>query len=182
MWKHAEMNLQQYWEIPVSIFPAFLATLESLMSVSLSVLKQIPSDLRYQVYLISDIFFVHPAYWPSCLSAIWSAFMTYKLFSLLIISQLNFENIELVYLPNSVVMSRVPCWGTMRKSPSLLYIALLVMDTLHVNTCTAIPCLVLLSPAPAGRRHFRKTFHIQLQTWATHQQLSSIHLPNQACH
>ena len=180
MWKHAEMNLQQYWEIPVSIFPAFLATLESLMSVSLSVLKQIPSDLRYQVYLISDIFFVHPAYAIMPIGYLLSRLISF--FSFFIISQLNFENIELVYLPNSVVMSRVPCWGTMRKSPSLLYIALLVMDTLHVNTCTAIPCLVLLSPAPAGRRHFRKTFHIQLQTWATHQQLSSIHLPNQACH
>ena len=36
MWKYAEMNLQQYWKIPVSIFPAFLATLESLISVCLS--------------------------------------------------------------------------------------------------------------------------------------------------
>merc|ERR1719412_743838 len=51
--------------------------------------------------------------------------------------------------PNSVLISRVPCWGTMRKSPSLLYMALLDMDLLQVNTCTAIPCLVLLSPAPA---------------------------------
>ena len=51
--------------------------------------------------------------------------------------------------PNSVFTSRVPCWGTMRKSPSLLYIARLVMDLLQAYTWTAIPCLDLLSPAPA---------------------------------
>ena len=129
-----------------------------ITNFSLSVLKQNPSDLRYQVYLISDIFFVHPAYAIMPIGYLLSRLISF--FSFFIISQLNFENIELVYLPNSVVMSRVPCWGTMRKSPSLLYIALLVMDTLHVNTCTAIPCLVLLSPAPSGWRHFRKPFDI----------------------
>ena len=52
------------------------------------------------------------------------------------------------YFPNSVVMSSSPCWGTMRKSPSLLHMARLFMELLHVYTWTAIPCLVLLSPAP----------------------------------
>ena len=67
---------------------------------------------------------------------------------------------ELTYRPNSVLISRVPCWGTMRKSPSLLYMARLDMDLLQVNTCTAIPCLVLLSPAPA----VTKTTFSQLST------------------
>ena len=67
-------------------------------------------------------------------------------------SQFNSDS----YFPNSVVMSSSPCWGTIRKSPSLLYIARFFMELLHVYTCIAIPCLVLLSPAPANhhRRHY----------------------------
>ena len=73
------------------------------------------------------------------------------------------------YFPNSVVMWSSPCWGTMRKSPSLLYMARLFMELLHVYTWTAIPCLVLLSPAPVihHRRHYLSCSVVSIGSPAT---------------
>ena len=51
--------------------------------------------------------------------------------------------------PNSVKMSRGPCWGTIKKSPSELTAALRSMLALHRDVCTARPSLRVGSPEPA---------------------------------
>ena len=75
------------------------------MSVRLSVWNQNPSSLRYQVYLIFDIFFghhayysscllatMHEAYWWLCLSAILSVFATSNPFRLILLQFTTFHS------------------------------------------------------------------------------------------
>ena len=68
----------------------------------------------------------------------------------------------------------LPCWGTMRKSPSALYMALFSILWLQVYTWTARPFLLLLSPAPVIGLSIA-CFHCSI----SHLLPSSVHLPSQ---
>ena len=106
---------------------------------------------RISGYSTNDIQSVHLEFHPTLYNAQLSRPHHESIIMNIVIRETSYKKIELerAYFPNSVCMSKRPCWGRINMSPSLLQKAFFSIDVLARYIWMASPSRRVGSPLPA---------------------------------